>query len=210
VERFRGGGLPIVLKVLLCFLPALTAVYAQAPQDATASFDWDQRWQHYLQRTYSWQRMGLLVLDTTFDHVTGDSREWGRTPQGFGCRYGSNLGSRIVRNSIELGAGAALREDARFRPSGAKTLGGRVRYATLQAFVAYRGEERRFAYSRLAATVGGFVAVSLWGGRPISPWRFAGNVGGAYTGHLENSFLNEFGDDLKAVGLRVRKKVLGK
>jgi hypothetical protein len=174
------------------------------------SFDWDQRWHYYLQRTYSWQRMGLLALDTTFDHVTGDAREWDHTPGGFGCRYGSSLGSRIVRNSIELGAGAALREDARFRPSGAKTLGARVRYATLQAFTAYRGEERRFAYSRLAATVGGFVAVSLWRGRPLSPSRFGESIVDSYTSHLENSFLDEFGDDLKAAGRRVRKRVLGR
>ena len=154
--------------------------------------------------------MGFLAVDTTFDYLTGDARDCDRSAAGYGCRYGSNLGSRIVRNSIELGAGAVLNEDTRFRPSGAKTFGARIRFATLQAFEADHGGERRFAYSRLAATLGGVVAVSLWRGRGISGWRLAAGIEDSYTSHLENSFLTEFNDDLKGLGRRVWKATLGK
>jgi hypothetical protein len=200
----------MTVRCLLYLLAAAACLHAQVPQEESPPFDWDQRWHHYLQRTYSWQRMGLLAADTAFEHWTGDSGEWGRGSEGLGSRYGGGFGSRIIRNSIELGAGAALGEDTRFRPSGAATLGARVRYAALQAFTADRGGQRRFAYSRLAATIGGCLVTTRWQGRPLTTPRLAGRFADGYLSHLENSLLAEFGDDLKAVGLRVRKKVFGK
>ena len=194
----------------MCLLIAAAGLSAQVAPATVAPFDWEQRWQYYLQRTYSWQRMGLLAVDTAFDHMTTSSRAWDRSPQSYAYRYGATFGSRILRNSVELGAGALLGEDTRFRPSRAETFGGRVRYATLQAFTGYHGEARRFAYSRLAATAAGWVAISLCQGRPLSPSRFAGGLGDGYLSHLQNSFLTEFGDDLKAAGRRMRLRVLGK
>ena len=213
IHRDRSINRPRVRRLAaLAFLMLSTAagVLAQTAADPGASFDWDQRWNHYLYRTYSWQRMGYLAVDSTFDYLTGDARDCDRSAAGYGCRFGSNLGSRIVRNSIELGAGAMLHEDTRFRPSGAKTFGARIRYATLSAFEAYRGEERRFAYSRLAATLGGVVAVSLWRGRGVTPWRLAQGIEDSYASHLENSFLTEFSDDLKGLGRKVWKAAVSK
>src|SRR5689334_23165045 len=81
------------------------------------SFDWNQRWENYVHRTYSWQRLSLLAVDTGIDHLMREPREWGCHPHTFAFRYASGVGKRVVRNTIELGVGQALGEDIRFRPS---------------------------------------------------------------------------------------------
>ena len=134
---------------------------AQAPPSATPRYEWKDRWSYYLHRTYSWQRMSLLAADTAFDHLMGEPGEWARDPECYAWRYGSAFGHRVVRNTIELGAGAALGEDARFRLSQAAGFRARVRYAAIQAFAGYRGERRVFAYSRLAGAIGGAGPICL-------------------------------------------------
>jgi hypothetical protein len=181
----------------------------QAQTTGNGNFEWNQRWQHYLHRTYSWQRLAMLSADSAFDHLTGEPGEWGRDAGYFGARYGAALGRRIVRNSIELGAGAALGEDTRFRPSRATSFRSRLGYAFLQSVSATREEHRVFAWSRLAATVGGAALCSGWGGqRPLGPGRFMDGVAFGYLGHLQNSLLAEFAGDLKNFGRRVRKRIL--
>jgi len=195
---------------LACLLLALGSLHAQALPGGGVPFDWQARWQHYLHRTYSWERLGFLAADSAFEQLMGEPREWGRRPHSFAYRYSAGLGGRVVRNSIELGAGAALHEDIRFRPSGARTFRGRIKYAFWQAFTGQRDGRRAFAYSRLAGTAGGTLAISLWEPRPLTASRFFEGVGFGFAGHLQNSFLNEFSGDLKAAGRAVRRKIAGR
>jgi hypothetical protein len=194
----------------LFFLLCCSGARAQAPS-ASTTFDWEQRWHHYLYRTYSWQRLSLLSAETSLDHLLRQPREWDRAPDSYGYRLASGLGRRMVRNTIELGAGAALGEDTRFRASGKRAFGARIRYAFLQAFMAYgRDGKPRFAYSRLAATMGGMAVISSWGPQPVNAQMYFERVGFDFLGQLENSFLAEFGDDMKSVGRSVRKRVFRK
>ena len=198
------------MKPVWVWFLACGGAWAQGSSPPVAAFDWEQRWQHYVYRTYSWQRLSLLAVDSGVDHVLGEPREWGRGPYSFGYRFAAGFGKRVVRNSIELGAGAALREDLRFRPSRDLRFRGRIRHAFLQAFAAYQGEHMRFGYSRLASTTGGVLTGSLWDPCPLTAGRFFERVGSGYLGHLENSFLAEFEGDMKAMGRRVRRAVLRK
>jgi hypothetical protein len=199
-----------------------TSVFAQPPVDPAAAaptaaddnqspFPIEERWRHYVHRTYSWQRMAMLGVDSVFDQFMREPREWGRGPASYGYRYGSGFGRRFVRNSIELGAGIALKEDTRFRPSGEKGLLRRIRYASTNAFLA-RGPdgERTFAYSRLAATVGAPLIASTWHPCHRSPGHYAESVGFGYLGHLQNSLLTEFSPDMIRLGKRVRARFLGR
>ena len=155
--------------------------------------------------------MAMLGVDSAFDQFMREPREWGRGADGFGYRYGSAFGRRFVRNSIELGAGIAFKEDTRFRPSGEKGLMRRFRFAAANAFLA-RGPdgERTFAYSRLAATVGGPLIASTWHPCSRSPGYYAESVGYGYLGHLQNSLLTEFSPDMIRLGKKVRARFLSR
>jgi hypothetical protein len=169
------------------------------------------RWQHYVHRTFSWQRMAFLAGDTAIDQCLGSPSQWDRRPSSFGVRYSAAFGRRLVNNTIELGAGLALHEDARFKVSGRRGFRSRLIYA-LAGSVA--GEDsaghRRFAYSRLIATVGGNALSATWYPGSRTPGRFGAAIGDGYLGHLQNSLLTEFGPDLARVGKRIRRRVLAR
>src|SRR5215831_2207560 len=83
-------------------------------QAQTEDFTPALRWGQYVHRTFSWQRMAFLAGDTAIDHCLRSPAEWDRRPSSFAVRYSAAFGRRLVNNTIELGAGLALHEDARF------------------------------------------------------------------------------------------------
>ncbi len=202
------------MKFALCLLGVLATLYGQhtsPPVSGGPEFGWSERFGYYLQRTYSWQRMGLLVIDTSFDHLLREPKYWARGPNDFSCRYAAGFGKRIARNSVELLAGAALHEDARFKPSGEQGFGRRVRYALKHALLATDGQGRqRPAYSRFAGSAGGILLVSAWSPRPLTPRQFLEDFGFGLTSHFENSLLTEFSPDMKRVGMSLCRKILRK
>lgn len=194
---------------LIIFAACAISVYAQGPTGGAAAFPLDERVRHYVHRTYSWQRMSLLGADTVVDQLFGEPREWGRGPSSFMYRYSSGFGRRIVRNSIELGVGIALKEDTRFTPSSETSLLRRIQAASTRSLTSpdeHGG--RKFAYSRLAATVGGVLIASTWHPCERTPGHFMGSIAFGYVGHLQNSLLSEFSPDMIRVGKKVRLKLL--
>jgi hypothetical protein len=196
-----------MMLLLLGWRPA----HAQKPVGSqAASFSFDQRARHYVHRTYSWQRMITLGVDSGFDHLLEDPREWGQGPEAFGYRYAAGFAKRVVRNSIELGLGAALREDTRFQPSQRNGLRNRIRYATLHAFTAVHPDgEVGPAYSRFGAMICGALIGYSWYPRPLTAPDFFQGIAFGTIGHLQNSFLTEFAPDMKNFGKRIRRKVTG-
>jgi hypothetical protein len=191
-------------RVVLFSLLVATGCACAQEDSRVASFTWEERLQHYVHRTYSWQRMTLLAADTGFDHLLSPN-EWGRGPESFGYRYGAGFGRRIVRNSIELGLGFALDEDLRFRPSSLKGFRNRIGYSVRHAFLASRGE---LAYARFAASAGGALVGTAFQSAPAS--QVLQGIGFDMAGHLQNSLLAEFSPDLKRFATRLRKGLLGR
>lgn len=192
-----------ILVFLLFAAPAL----AQTAQPVST----EERLRYYVHRTYGWERIALMGADTVLDQVLKEPREWGREPQDFAYRYSSRFGRRIVRNSIELGAGILFREDTRLRPSGKRGFWERFRYASTNAFLAPRGDgHRTFSYARLASTTGGILIPSTWQPCERTPERYLMRMGNAYFSHWQNSLLTEFSPDLLQFGKKVRAKVFGR
>lgn len=186
-------------------------LYGQQAASGGPQFGWSERFSYYVQSTYSWQQMGLLAVDAGFDHLLRDPKYWAREPNDYGCRYGSSFGKRIVQNSVELLAGAALHEDARFEPSGEKGLGKRLRYALTHALLATGGDGiERPAYSRFAGAAGGILLVSAWSPQPLTAPQFFEDFGFSVAGQFENSVLTEFSPDMKRIGNKLRRKILRK
>ena len=190
-------------KVFFCVIGTAGALCAQV----SPTFTWDERVQDYLHRTYGWHRLTMSAATTGVEYLLKEPKQYDGRPNSLAYTVGANMGRRVVRNTIELGAGALLHEDTRFRPSGATGFGARLRYATLQAFRT-SGDNPRFAYSRLLGTTGGaLVTPPIYGGSMTGP-RLLEDIGMGYLGHLQKSMLTEFGGDLVNLGGRVKRKLL--
>ncbi|MFB3829887.1 MAG: hypothetical protein ACE15B_24170 [Bryobacteraceae bacterium] len=188
---------------LPAFLLVLFAFSARAQHQPTSS----ERWRYYLHRTYSPERLGLLGADSGLAYLLNDPGEWGRTPHSLAYRYAAGFGTRVVRNTAEFAAGAALGEDIRYRPSTARGFRARVLHAAAQAFVGRRAEGRGFAWSRAAGAAGGMLVSSAWSPRPLTAPRLFEAVAFGFVGQIENNLLSEFAGDMKSLGRRFRAKI---
>lgn len=194
-----------------CFLFLLACAAAQdrnpdAPLAGTAS----DNVRYYLHRTYGLQKLGWLSVDTAIDHLTGEP-EWGRGIGGYGCRYASSFGRRLITNSVELGAVLVLRQDTRFHRSHQTGLFPRLRYATKHAFLA-TGSSGAIepAYARFAGIAGGALIAPTWRRRTLSGAGFGEDLAFSTLDQVQNSLLTEFTPDLLNVGRRFRKRLLKK
>src|SRR5438552_3165993 len=129
--------MPCRIRYLSCsFFLLVACAPAQDPDPAsTPPSAASERFRYYLQRTYSWQKMSWLAVDSAVDHLLGEA-EWGHGIGGYGCRYASGFGRRLINNTVEFGAVMVLRQDTRFLPSKRKGLIPRIRYAATHAFLA--------------------------------------------------------------------------
>ena len=118
---------------------------------------------------------------------------------GYGRRYGSSFGKRIVDHSIRLGVESALGEDARYVPSSGKETWSRIGYAVRHTLLTRttNGKET-VAVGRLAGTFGGGFVSRTW-----HPEGHDGFVDGLQSGGISFSFeiatnvFREFWPDLR-------------
>jgi hypothetical protein len=182
----------------------VTLLCAPVLAQSDAGFaDWRERWDYYVHRTYTWQRLGLVALDTVAE-MPFNAAACGRPPYCFPHHYGGAVFRRTTRTTLELAFGAALHEDARRRPSGLSGFGPRLRFALTHALLA-RGPDGAFrpAYSRFAGTLGGIAVYSAWDGRPITTRRVAIGFSWALTSSFQDALLTEFSPDLRRIGRRL-------
>lgn len=172
--------------------------------DAKARLD------RYVYRTYSWQRLSLLGLDTLVDGAIAKP-QWGRGLSGFSCHYASRFGRRFVGNSIEFGLAETLHQDTRYRRSSLQGRSERVRYAFTQAFVAHRADGRtELAYARFGGLAGRAMISPLWRNRPVSANCVLRDVGFGLFDQVQNNLLTEFTPDLKRFGRHLYQRVLSR
>jgi hypothetical protein len=194
---------------LIVFFAAGAAADDIEAAQADASSTTPQRFQYYLARTYSWQRMSWLAADTGLDRLLG-STEWGRGFDGYGCTYASSFGRRVINNSVEFGAVLALKQDTRYRPSHLTGFLPRVRYAAFHAFLA-TGEGGRIepAYARFAGIAGGALIAPAWHRHTLSASGFGQDMAFSALDQVQNSLLTEFSPDLERMGRKIQRKILG-
>jgi hypothetical protein len=164
---------------------------------------WQERWDNYVERTYSWKRIGVVAAETAFDQ-TFQIGKCGRPPYCFPHDFGGAVFRRTTRTSIELGAGALLREDIRRRPSGLTGFRERIVFALVHAPLARGPEgEWRPAYSRFIGAFGGVAVTSAWDGRPLTSSRLFGAFGWSVASCFQDALWTEFEPDMKRIGRRI-------
>lgn len=185
--------------------PVLAAALSAQTVDPNP-LEWRERWDNYVERTYSWKRIGMVGAETIFDQ-TFQFRKCARAPYCFPHHFGAALARRTTRTTMELGMGALLNEDIRRRPSGLHGFRKRAAYALIHAPLA-RGPngEWRPAYSRFAGTAGAVVVSSAWFGKPLTAAHLSHSFGWSVTSYFQDSLMTEFEPDMKRVALRWLKK----
>lgn len=90
-------------------------------------------------------------------------REWGVGAEAYGDRFGNALAKHVIREALEFGGSAALREDNRYFRSTESGFFKRSKHAIGSVFVA-RNEAggEHFAYSRFGAVAGSSFISRLW------------------------------------------------
>ncbi|GEM_PF-3553410 len=202
----------MMLRVVLCFLTGCGVARAQdgapdpAAAPAPASLDWNDRWQNYVERTYSWQRIALVAADAAFGQ-TFQLKKCGRPPYCFPNDFGAALSRRTARTTVELGVGALLHEDLRRPPSGLTGFRRRFVYAMVHAPLARGADgEWRPAYSRFAGSMAGIAVASAYRGRPVGAPCMAEGIGWSFAAYFQDALMAEFEPDMK----RMARKVAGK
>ena len=115
-------------------------------------------------------------------------------------RFEGSLMRGTIRKSIEFGVADWRQEDTRYKSSGERGLGNRVRAAIVNTFVVPTPTAREFAYGRFAGIIGTTAAVDVW-----HPWRahpYAPNYArqatlGMVVNPLAKSMWAEFKPDIK-------------
>lgn len=195
------------LSACVLFPVFASALWAQTAQPEQAvPLEWHDRWDSYLERTYSWKRIGMLGVETMFDQ-TFQFRKCMRAPYCFPHNFGAALARRTTRTTMELGFGALLHEDIRRRPSGLQGFRERAVFALVHATLAQGPDgEWRPAYSRFAGTAGAVVVSSAWRGRPLTAGHLSQSFGWSVTSYFQDAVMTEFEPDMKRIAYRWLKK----
>jgi hypothetical protein len=191
-------------------LSLLFACGLLAAQDAAPDpQDLHERWDSYVQKTYSWKKIGVVAAETAFDQ-TFQFNKYGRPPHCFPHEIGGALTRRTARTTMELAAGALLNEDLRRRRSNLSGFRQRLSYALLHAPLAIGPDgEWRPAYSRFAGTASAVVVTSAWEGRPLTTARLSRDFGFTAASYFQDALWTEFEPDLKRMGRRFADRLRG-
>ena len=203
---------PQIGRALLLGLVAFSGVAgAQTAEPSTTEFTLSERWSHYLHRTYGPARIGSLAVETALDQMQREPHCWDMSAGSYLQRYGRAFDRRMIRNTVELGAGIVTGEDLRYRTLGSGSMPRRVWHAARSAVSARMPDGRdRPAYTRLLASAVTEFSTTHWIGQRIKPeWAFRA-VGSSLLDQVQTNLLDEFGPDIRGVAKRIWKGARGK
>ena len=191
-------------------LLAAGVLAASAQTRDAEPFTASARWAHYLHRTYSPMRMGMLGADAAFDHAFHDPSCWDSGASSYGRRYARAFERRVIRNSAELGGGLLTGEDLRYRISGSSSFAGRIWSAVTGSVTARMPDaSRRPAYTRFAAGMAAEVSTAHWTHQAVRPsWLFE-SMGWSILDQVQTNLLDEFGPDMRRAGGRMWRRMKG-
>ena len=122
-----------------------------------------QRLKFYLDSTFGIDPILRTSAVAGINQARNTVPDWGQGMEGYGIRFASSFGSRIIKNTIHHGIGSLLNEDPRYYPSGRSDVWRRSFYAAGQTFMTHNDTgDACFAYLRMLATVSGIYLSREW------------------------------------------------
>jgi hypothetical protein len=166
------------------------------------------RWSQYLHRTYGPARLGFLAVDTALDQALREPHCWDSSASSYGRRYARALERRVIKNSAELAGGILTGEDLRYRRSRSISIHGRFWNALRSSVTAQMPDgTKRPAYTRFFATELVNVTTANLTRQRIQPRWLLQSLAWSALDQSQTNLLDEFGPDLRRVGLRMWNRV---
>ncbi len=122
-----------------------------------------EKFRYYLRSTYGPKSIGYTIAGAGIKQAEGSVPEWGGGMEGYGKRFASSFGQKVVNRSIRIGLDGLLHEDPRYFASGRSGIWSRALYAVGQTFVVHKDAGgTRIAYTRFAADFGAAYVSRQW------------------------------------------------
>jgi hypothetical protein len=159
-----------------------------------------------VERTFDGGSLFRTGLAAGIDQAMDNPDPWPNGVDGYGIRYTSKIGHRLVKHVIMSGVQIALKQDPRHIPTESTTVWGRTKEAILNTYRIYNdGGGMTFNYSRLVGAYGSAFVSRTWQPRGYNT---AGDalVSGTITLGLDAgmSVFYEFWPDLKRLVFRTK------
>jgi hypothetical protein len=123
------------VTVTLLLLVALLLVSENAPSATNSRNPYGSK---YLKDTYGARALANAGAGAGIQHLRNVPRQWGGGATGFGKRFASAIGEHAIRNTIQFGVASVRHEELRYRPSGKKGFGPRLKYALVSTVVTHK------------------------------------------------------------------------
>jgi hypothetical protein len=122
-----------------------------------------EKWRYYWYSTYGPVAFLRVTAASGIDQARDDNPEWGQGMEGYGKRFASKFGHRIVKRSIHHGLAALLKEDPRYIRADREGFFPRAFYAASRTFITRTdaGGER-FATSQITGIFAGSFISRTW------------------------------------------------
>ena len=137
---------------------------------------------HYRKRVAGTRAIAGSAASATLGQLRNRPHEWGQGVGGFAKRFGSSLGTHVVKGTIEMGVAAAHHENLHYQPSGRHGFWPRTRYAVKSTFIVpktNRPGKKTLALGRVSGNLGAGMISRAW-----QPASTAGLGAGLATGGI--------------------------
>jgi hypothetical protein len=135
----------------------------QAAKSEFKSLDGAERLKYFSLATFGPAAMGTGLIGAGFGTWRNLPEEWGTHWDGFGMRYGSGLGRRVVSKGVDTALGAIWGEDPRYRRLGEGSMKVRIGNVAKMVVLSYNESGHTMpAYSRYAGIATSSLVAQAW------------------------------------------------
>lgn len=158
-----------------------------------------EKFELYLDETYGPASWLASASTAGIRQWLGSPPEWEQGMKGYGRRFASSMGESAIKNTVQFGVGAALREDPRYFPSARRGVVPRAWHAVSFTFAPRNDNgERTLGLSRIAgAATAGFVSNTWYPERLSDTSHAMSRTGITLGGDAAVNLFREFWPDIK-------------
>jgi hypothetical protein len=187
----------LLLGASISFAQAPTAAQPYEPLTPAERLKWFGR------SSFGPTTMAFSLVTAGLSTWRNAPEEWGPGWEGFGKRYGSSLGRRVISKGVEASLGSIWGEDPRYRRIGEGRIAGRIGNVAKMTVLAYdRSGNTMPAYARFGGLAVGSYSAGWLPDRQRDNTDALIRIAVGLTGRITGNAMREFWPDLKR---RIRK-----
>lgn len=183
--------------------PTPAVAYGTSSATANQSLTFGDRTHIYARDLFSPESLFGPAFGAAIGQAQNEPSGWHQDAEGYGKRFGTELATHTMMETIRFGVAAADGEDPRYFLSEDRSVGARIRHAVASTFVSRTSSGGRIpAFSRFVGTYGAAFVANTWYPDDRSTARYAAERGSTALGasvafNLVREFLPFFRRDAK-------------